>query len=49
MRFFRFKRLVSLETGKYLRYAIGEIILIVNGILIALQIKNWVSEKAIRE
>jgi len=41
MRFFRFKKLVSLETGKYLRYAIGETILVVLGILIALQINNW--------
>ena len=28
-------------TGKYLKYAIGEIILVVIGILIALQINNW--------
>lgn len=27
--------------GKYLIYAIGEIILVVIGILIALQINNW--------
>ena len=32
---------MSLETGKYLRYAIGETILVVLGILIALQINNW--------
>lgn len=29
------------RTGKYLKYAIGEIILVVVGILIALQINNW--------
>ena len=29
------------KTGKYLKYAIGEIILVVLGILIALQINNW--------
>jgi hypothetical protein len=29
------------ETVKYLKYAIGEIILVVIGILIALQINNW--------
>jgi hypothetical protein len=29
------------RTGKYLKYAIGEIILVVIGILIALQINNW--------
>ncbi|MCC1485003.1 DUF6090 family protein [Winogradskyella immobilis] len=41
------------KTGKYLKYAIGEIILVVIGILIALQINNWnenrkslISEKA---
>ena len=41
MRFFRFKKLVSMETGKYLRYAFGEVILVVIGILIALQVNNW--------
>ena len=29
------------KTGKYLKYAIGEMILVVLGILIALQINNW--------
>ena len=29
------------KTGKYLKYAIGEIVLVVVGILIALQINNW--------
>jgi hypothetical protein len=29
------------KTGKYLKYAIGEIVLVVIGILIALQINNW--------
>ena len=29
------------KTGKYLKYAIGEIALVVIGILIALQINNW--------
>ena len=41
MRFFRFQKLVSIETGKYLRYAVGEVILVVIGILIALQVNNW--------
>ncbi len=41
MRFFRFKKLVSLDTGKYLKYAVGEVILVVIGILIALQVNNW--------
>ena len=29
------------NTGKYFKYAIGEIVLVVIGILIALQINNW--------
>jgi hypothetical protein len=29
------------KTGKYLKYALGEIVLVVIGILIALQINNW--------
>ena len=29
------------KTGKYFKYAIGEIFLVVIGILIALQINNW--------
>ncbi|WP_235299573.1 DUF6090 family protein [Portibacter marinus] len=29
------------KTGKYFKYAIGEIILVVVGILIALQVNNW--------
>lgn len=29
------------KTGKYLKYAIGEILLVVIGILIALSINNW--------
>lgn len=37
----RQKLLSKGNTGKYLKYAIGEIILVVIGILIALQINNW--------
>ena len=33
------------KTGKYFKYAIGEIILVVIGILIALQINNWNENK----
>lgn len=33
--------MVKNKTGNYLKYAIGEIILVVIGILIALQINNW--------
>ena len=44
IKFFRKVRYNLMEqnkTGKYLKYAIGEIILVVIGILIALQINNW--------
>ena len=34
------------KTGKYLKYAIGEIILVVIGILIALQINTWNEERS---
>ena len=37
----RHKYLSEGKVGKYLQYAIGEIILVVIGILIALQINNW--------
>ena len=33
------------KTGKYLKYALGEIILVVLGILIALSINNWNEER----
>ncbi len=36
------------KVGKYLRYAIGEILLVVIGILIALQINNWNQERIAR-
>ena len=44
LKFFRKIRYNLVETGKtsrYFKYAIGEIILVVIGILIALQINNW--------
>jgi hypothetical protein len=37
------------KTGKYFKYAIGEIILVVIGILIALQINNWNEQKKSEE
>jgi hypothetical protein len=37
----RYNLMEQNKTGKYLKYAIGEIILVVIGILIALQINNW--------
>ncbi len=44
IKFFRQIRqnlLMENKVGKYIKYAIGEIILVVIGILIALQINNW--------
>jgi len=44
IKFFRKIRqqlLAENKTGKYLKYAIGEVLLVVIGILIALQINNW--------
>ena len=44
IKFFRKIRYILMEqnkTGKYFKYAIGEIVLVVIGILIALQINNW--------
>ena len=35
------------KTGKYLKYAIGEIILVMVGILLALQVNNWNEEHKI--
>ncbi|RZW38656.1 MAG: hypothetical protein EX263_13960, partial [Flavobacteriaceae bacterium] len=37
------------KTGKYLKYAIGEIILVVIGILIALQINTWNEDRKERQ
>lgn len=48
LRFFsktRFKLAAENRVGKYLRYAIGEILLVVIGILIALQVNNWNTEQ----
>ena len=36
------------KTGRYLKYAIGEIILVVIGILIALQINNWNEDRKLQ-
>ena len=37
----RFKLMNENKTSRYFKYAIGEIVLVVIGILIALQINNW--------
>jgi len=39
----------SAKAGKYLKYAIGEVILVVIGILIALQINNWNESRKIMQ
>ena len=41
MRLFRFQKFQSLETKQYLKYGIGEVFLVVIGILLALQVNNW--------
>ena len=45
LRNIRFNLLSGNSKGKYVKYAIGEIILVVIGILIALQINNWNESK----
>ena len=37
------------NTSKYLKYAIGEIVLVVIGILIALQINNWNEDRKLKK
>ena len=52
IKFFRKIRqnlLVENKTGKYLKYALGEIILVVVGILIALSINNWNQKKQLKK
>ena len=41
----RYNLMEKNKTGKYLKYAIGEILLVVIGILIALQINTWNEER----
>jgi len=51
IKFFRNIRYSLMEqnkTSKYLKYAIGEIVLVVIGILIALQINNWNEDRKLR-
>ena len=51
IKFFRRIRYDLMEknkTGKYLKYAIGEIVLVVIGILIALSINNWNEGRKLR-
>jgi len=44
----RYQLLGEGKTGKYLKYAIGEIVLVVIGILIALSINNWNEGRKLR-
>lgn len=37
------------KTGKYLKYALGEILLVMIGILLALQVKNWNEQRKDRK
>lgn len=51
-KFFRHIRkslILENKTSKYLKYAIGEIVLVVLGILIALQINNWNEERKTKQ
>ena len=51
LKFFRNIRLRLLKEGKttnYIKYAIGEIILVVIGILIALQVNNWNEQQKLK-
>ena len=48
MGYLKLKRLTSTKTKNYLRYAFGEVFLVVMGILIALQVNNW-NEKYIKK
>ena len=41
--------LLENKTSKYLKYAIGEIILVVIGILIALSINNWNQQRILEK
>lgn len=45
----RYNQMSEKKMGKYFKYAIGEILLVVIGILIALQINNWNQKQNDRE
>jgi hypothetical protein len=45
----RYNLMEQNKTGKYLKYAIGEIVLVMIGILLALQVSNWNNQSADRK
>ncbi len=45
----RFDLMGKNKTGKYLKYAVGEIVLVMIGILLALQINNWNNDRIERK
>ena len=45
----RYNLMETGKTGKYLKYAIGEIVLVMIGILLALQVNNWNEERKTRQ
>ena len=45
----RYQLMETGKTGKYFKYAIGEIILVMIGILLALQVNNWNEERKERK
>jgi hypothetical protein len=52
LKFFRNIRRTLLsdnKTGKYFKYAIGEVILVMVGILLALQVNNWNEDRKLRK
>ena len=52
IKFFRHIRqnlIMENKTGKYFKYAIGEIVLVMLGILLALQVNNWRDQHAVRK
>jgi hypothetical protein len=49
LRHFRQRYLVMNQFGRYLLYAVGEVLLVMLGILLALQVDNWNEERKERK
>jgi hypothetical protein len=45
----RFDLMEKNKTGKYLKYAIGEILLVIIGILIAVSINGWNEDRKLKK